>query len=290
MSAARPRVSVLGDSISTLAGYVPEGWRVHYGGEAVVPGVGRASDTWWGIVADALGGSVLANSSYSGSVVEGFGFPAGCSPERAKALLGSGGETPDLVIVFMGINDYGWGGGRNQVMGGSPSASADPEELGPPFAVERAVGPEALERFERAYRRMLGNVRAVAPGAEAWCVNLCPGSVPGSSGARFKFRIRGLPLDGYNAAIARAASLEGACLADIRSLGLSYDSLDGAHPTGLGMRHLAGMILGAMGRDGFGGLLEGALPAPKSCGMGSCPGCPHNGDTPGRWTICCGLD
>lgn len=49
-------------------------------------------------------------SSFSGSVVEGFGFPAGDSPERIAALRGASGELPDTVLIYMGINDYGWGG------------------------------------------------------------------------------------------------------------------------------------------------------------------------------------
>lgn len=284
-----PRVSVLGDSISTLAGWVPEGWRVHYGDEVLVSGVDSPANTWWGIVAAALGGEVLANSSYSGSVVEGFGFPAGCSPERARALLGPGGEGPDLVLILMGINDYGWGGGRNQVMGGSPSASASPEELGPPFSVERSVGMGAVARFEEAYRAMLRNVHIVAPGAEIWCVDLCPGSVEGRLGVRFKYRIRSMSLDAYNEAISRAASAEGAHLADVRALGLSYDSVDGAHPTAAGMRQLAGMVLRVMGVFGHEELLEGSLPAPEPCSRGACPGCPLADKSPGRWTICCGL-
>lgn len=51
------------------------------------------------------------NSSFSGSVVEGFGFPAGDSPERIAALRGASDELPDTVLIYMGINDYG-GGGR----------------------------------------------------------------------------------------------------------------------------------------------------------------------------------
>ena len=85
--------SVLGDSISTLRGWNPKGWRVHYEGEARIAGVEQPDDTWWGRVISELGGRMVANSSFSGSTVEGFGFPAGESDERIEALA-PGTEKP----------------------------------------------------------------------------------------------------------------------------------------------------------------------------------------------------
>lgn len=158
--------SVLGDSISTLMGWVPEGWRVHYEGEVHVDGVESPQDTWWGRVIDHFDGRLVANSSFSGSVVEGYGFPAGNSEKRITSLLGAQGECPDVVLVYMGINDYGWGGGRNQVMGGSPSASARPEDLAGERAVEWVVGPDALDRFASAYRDVLVSIHRLAPSSE----------------------------------------------------------------------------------------------------------------------------
>lgn len=140
--------SVLGDSISTLMGWVPEGWRVHYEGEVQVDGVESPQDTWWGRVIDHFDGRLVANSSFSGSVVEGYGFPAGNSEKRITSLLGAQGECPDVVLVYMGINDYGWGGGRNQVMGGSLSASARPEEWMPHGRVDRLPLDDSLSRTE----------------------------------------------------------------------------------------------------------------------------------------------
>lgn len=285
-----PGVSVLGDSISTLAGWVPDGWRVHYGGEVVVRGIESPRDTWWGRVIEGVGGHLVANSSYSGSVVEGFGFPAGCSEERARALVGRSGELPDIVLVLMGINDYGWAGGRNQVMGGSVSASARPEELGPPYEVGALADRGTLDRFEDAYERMLGLVSRVAPGADVWCLTLSPGSVSGDSSACFKWRIRGVGLDEYNEAIRRACARTGACVADLRSFGVDFDSIDGAHPTALGMRQIADMVLAQMS-----GLadpliipsLSGAPASRMACDRGSCAGCPSNEDSPSRWTIVC---
>lgn len=289
--ATGPGFSVLGDSISTLAGWVPEGWRVHYGGEASVPGVQAPEDTWWGRVIAHFGGHLVANSSYSGSVVEGFGFPAGCSPERAAALVGAGGELPDVVLVFMGINDYGWGGGRNQVMGGSASASARPDDLEGPHEVSMVVGQDALERFETAYARMLEGARAVAPDASAWCLTLAPGTAPEVPGECYKYRIRGVDLDEYNGAIRRAAARAGAHVADVRAFGVDFDAVDGAHPSARGMRQIADMVVAQM--EGLpadaSGLpsLEGAPTSRRRCSRDCCAGCPAADPTPERWTIVC---
>lgn len=115
--------SIMGDSISTFEGRVPDGYTLFYNDERLErSGVLRPEDTWWSHAVRALGGTVLADSAWSGSMVEGAGFPAASSPERAAALLGPDGQAPDAVLVFIGINDYGWGGAEAQAAGRSHAA------------------------------------------------------------------------------------------------------------------------------------------------------------------------
>ena len=79
--------SILGDSISTFDGCNPDGFAVYYQGERCEQtSVTSSADTWWSQVIERLGGRLLANSSFSGSLVEGAGFPAGNSQERIDAL------------------------------------------------------------------------------------------------------------------------------------------------------------------------------------------------------------
>ena len=282
--------SILGDSISTLWGYVPQGWRVHYEGEVHVPGVECFADTWWGRVIDHFGGQLISNSSFSGSVVEGFGFPAGVSDERIASLVGPHGELPDVVIVYMGINDYGWGGGRNQVMGGSLSASAKPEDLEGARMVEPVVGPVALERFSAAYALMVQKIRLLAPDASIWCLTLAPATSPDIERRCYKYQISGIELDAYNDAIRSVAIKSGARVIDIRSYGIAYDAVDGCHPSALGMRQLADMVV-----DQIEGRASGRAPlsihdaphARRSCFCRNCSGCPHDESVPSRWTIVC---
>lgn len=283
--------SILGDSISTLAGATPPGWRTHYEGEVHVDGVTEPAHTWWGQVIDRFGGHLVANAAFSGSVVEGFGFPAGDSPERVAALAGADGELPDVVLVFMGINDYGWGGGCNQVMGESLSASARPEDLPGPREVAMAVGPEALDRFGRAYASMLSRVRALAPQADIWCLTLSPATSPSAAESCYKYSIRGIELTAYNRAIAHAAAPAGAHVADIAAFGVAYDAVDACHPSALGMRQIADMAIAQMeGLPADRALissLAGAPTARRTCFERDCAGCPLGDADPRRWTIAC---
>ncbi|MFR4804737.1 MAG: hypothetical protein ACLT98_16305, partial [Eggerthellaceae bacterium] len=133
---------------------------VYYQGERCEQtGVTSSADTWWSQVIERLGGRLLANSSFSGSLVEGAGFPAGNSQERIDALAEDGVQ-PDVVIVFMGINDYGWGGATAQAAGRGnavPVASIDAIESHAPAA----AAPGAIDRFRAAYGLLLERMRAV---------------------------------------------------------------------------------------------------------------------------------
>ena len=272
--------SIMGDSISTLGGFIPPRWRCHYEGEVSIPGVDREGATWWGQVIQHFGGRLVANSSFSGSTVEGFGFPAGCSAARAEGLIGIEGEKPQIVLVFMGINDYGWGSARNQVMGNSASRSANPQDLGGQETVLLTVDSAAIQRFKSAYATMLGNIRTVAPDAQIWCLTLAPaftgnteggsaiasaaggtGSATGAtdkaarsnttlqapaSSPLFIYRVRGIDLDEYNEAIRACAQEAGAHVADVRAFGIDYESVDNTHPSALGMKQIASMTCAQM--------------------------------------------
>ena len=272
--------SIMGDSISTLGGFIPPRWRCHYEGEVSIPGVDCEGATWWGQVIQHFGGHLVANSSFSGSTVEGFGFPAGCSAARAEGLIGIEGEKPQVVLVFMGINDYGWGSARNQVMGMSASRSANPNDLGGQEPVALTVDHDAIQRFKSAYATMLDNIRTVAPDAQIWCLTLAPaftgnmeggsaiasaaggtGSATGAtdkaarsnttlqapaSSPLFIYRVRGIDLDEYNEAIRTCAQEAGAHIADVRAFDVDYESVDNTHPSALGMKQIASMTCAQM--------------------------------------------
>lgn len=268
---ANKKFSIFGDSISTLEGYTPKDWRIFYeGAEADKTGVHTYEDTWWGQVIDHFDGELLANAAYSGSLVEGDGFPAGTAPERIAALA-KGLESPDVILIFIGINDYGWGSAAAGVLGASPAAPVrsarllgndvfgrtwTPAEL--PSAEESQAAREAFEcaaaatpqvrltRFAQAYETMLALMRKAYPKAEIWCCPLLPGRLTGVPYSTHTYNLRGIPFADYNNAIRNAAEKTGAQVADIGALGQDYDAFDGTHPTKLGMRQISAMVIAAM--------------------------------------------
>lgn len=104
------KLSVLGDSISTYRGvsndasanktlfYNP--WFHWYSGQFSV------DKTYWKRVIDKFGLELCINNSWSGGNLSGMDNPDS-GVNRAKNLARDDGEMPDIVIVFMGINDLG---------------------------------------------------------------------------------------------------------------------------------------------------------------------------------------
>lgn len=279
--------SVFGDSISTFEGVTTPGNRVYYdGADTNATGVVRAEDTWWARVVDSFDGAVLANASFSGSMVSGEGFPAGCSQERAQQLLGPQGEEPDVVLVFIGINDYGWGGAQAQLLCGSEAAPRGPEPLDPTFVP--GVAPEgALDEFAQAYGTMMKNIRAVAPNAEIWCMTLLPGRVAGRHASTMCYRLRGIPLESYNQAIRHEAHAHGCEVADVASFAVDYEATDGTHPTMLGMRQIAALAHAAMTGHAPDSALFEDFASEDACPRPDCIGCNHARSTGSKWSCVC---
>ena len=106
---------IFGDSYSTFAGYVPEGYAVYYS-ETAHPegGVNRVSDTWWHPAAEEAGLHLVRNDSWSGSTIGYTGYDNAdnsgtCSfIYRLRKLEREGffeQNAIDTVLVFGGTND-----------------------------------------------------------------------------------------------------------------------------------------------------------------------------------------
>lgn len=95
--------SILADSISTFAGYVPEENELFYPKDGV--DVVDVSQTWWRILSRRTGLSLLVNESYSGSRVSRTGnrpiTSSFLDEKRQSPLCG------DIIIIFGGTNDWG---------------------------------------------------------------------------------------------------------------------------------------------------------------------------------------
>ena len=150
------------------------------------------------------------------------------------------------MLVFIGINDYGWGGAEAQAAGHSHAMPHCIDLATVPEQVAGAAPADAVERFGAAYRTMLRNIRTAAPKAAVYCITLLPGRTRGVDHPEFCYRLRGHHLDEYNDAIREAAAAEGCRVANVQAFGRDYDSLEGTHPTNLGMRQFASMVVRAM--------------------------------------------
>lgn len=106
----RASFSILGDSYSTFAGYIPEENACYYPRPESVDDVLEVQQTWWHILSERHGMRLLLNNSYSGATVctqvRDTQPKAASYTERAKMPFGlPDGEQPDYIFVFGGTND-----------------------------------------------------------------------------------------------------------------------------------------------------------------------------------------
>ena len=216
--------SVLGDSISTLAGYNPPDHAVFYeGSNCFLAEIFSPEDTWWGAVIQGLEARLLVNDSFSGSMV--CKHPAcqiesyGCSDERTGNLA-RGAQHPDVVMVLLGINDWGCG---MQLL---------PDDQ-----------RQDLRVFSVAYETMLAKIKANYPQAEVWCLTLprsCWNSHPQVEIPVYR---AGGHFGEYCSVIRACAEKMGCRLVDIFDPAQPYDTIDGFHATADGMRTIARAVL-----------------------------------------------
>ena len=216
--------SVLGDSISTLDGYNPPENAVFYDWKnKMIFDVYTPSDTWWGYVIESLGGQLLVNDAWSGSMVckhpdceiESYG----CSDSRT-GRLGTGDQKPDVIMVLMGLNDFGTG-----------------------MVLRPKTGEGDLSCFSVAYETMLQKLRQNYPQAEIWCMTL-PYSRCSTDPDFVAPPIRsGGHIRDYCRVIRNCAEKAGCTVVDIFCPDAPYDTRDGYHPTGRGMYTIAQQVL-----------------------------------------------
>ncbi len=221
----KKRFSILGDSISTLGGYNPPGYKVFYTGEnCSISNVQTPRDTWWGKVIDFFDGEFLINNSWSGSRVTKLPnntnlFPSGCSDERTNGLHIQDVK-PDVIFIYLGMNDWAYNAGLGKG-----------EKFGD------------MECFEEAYSEMLRKIKTNYPKAEMWCCTLNSTYMSSDPNFIFPETYKGSYIGYYNAVICACAKLYGCKLVDLYRYNIPYDSIDGSHPTADGMNTLAGLMI-----------------------------------------------
>lgn len=233
--------SILGDSISTLKGYNPRGYKVFYAGENCgKSGVSEMQHTWWGKVIDFFGGELLVNNSWSGSRVTKLPnsnelFPSGCSDERTNGLH-INNVKPNVIIVYLGTNDWAFGARRDDET--------------------RLFCFDDMEYFEYAYSEMLRKLKQNYPNAEIWCCTLNSTYMSANSKFVFPEIYNGNDIKKYNDIIRDCTRKNNCNLIDLYANQLPYDSIDGTHPNANGMGTLAVQIIRAMADDAGASFLD----------------------------------
>lgn len=225
------KYSVLGDSISTFEGYHPYNYSVYYENERCkFNGLESVNDTWWYIVGEKLGAELCVNDSYSGSRVSGGGFPCACSDKRLTRLK-TECDTPDIIFVYMGFNDY-----FNGVKIENPGYLKIREEDGHFF-------------FSEAYEYMLNRLKELYPNAQIVCGTLVRTKLRDNADWVMPYEYYGIDIRNYNKVIRQVCEKCGVTLADLAKLDIQYETLDTAHPTKEGHKTLAEMWLKCLGAD-----------------------------------------
>jgi len=213
------RLSILGDSISTFTGYIPSGNVSYYpkADDTRTTKVTVVSDCWWRKLQMALGMSLLVNNSYSGSRVSKGGSTAqadnvvGCGSRCVSLHTGSGTSQvdPDIIIVYMGINDFNNNVGEGEYDGTSVLPTSNP----------------LPSTFREAYAVMLNKMLTAYPHAEIWVCTL-----PQYTDAAFPTNNSSIALAEYNKAIKQLAAAFGVKVLDWNASGLNWHSSDNLHP------------------------------------------------------------
>lgn len=226
-------ISIIGDSISTYEGANPPGYSVFY--DPVMQkrnGLSSVNETWWAIVTRTMHGTICVNNSYSGSRVTGEKFPAASSIERISSL-GTETLSPDIILIYIGINDYG-----NGVPIRHASSFFDRWKTD-------------VSCFEDAYACMIGKIKKRYPRLKIVCGTLMRSKIRNRESWMFPERHAGVEFEAYNDVIRHTARKKKVCLADLGAENIRYETLDGTHPTVNGHATIADAWIGALAELGL---------------------------------------
>ncbi len=201
-------ISILGDSICTFEGYNAPGYYVYYNKEIQKEnGISSVFDMWWYKVIAYLNGELCINNSCAGSMITGDDIISATSDIRIENLS-TKAHTPDIILVAMGFNDYGFG--------------------------------RDIADFEVKYNLMLNKSSARYPKAEIICGTLAESFVSERSTYLFPLTPGNNKLADFNNVIRKVCKSKDIRVADIAGKE-NYETLDGVHPTVTGHNTLANL-------------------------------------------------
>ena len=231
-------ISILGDSISTFAGYIPtaDGFNLEhlsrYPQDNLLTDV---NETWWMQVINTLDAKLGINDSWRGSMVSGYasvtsgstGANAAMSNLQRIKNLGANGN-PDVILFYGGTNDYA----HLSVLG-----TFTPETAPKSVDLETA----SWNNLADAYIQTLLRLQYYYPNAEI--VALLP-TYTTSYYSNEK-------LEKGNTLLAEICQHYSITYLDLRNCGITSAELpDGIHPSAKGMDYIADMVVDVLLKNG----------------------------------------
>lgn len=221
--------SIMGDSISTFAGYIPPSNRTRYPQEGLLTDV---SDTWWMRLQHATGMTLGVNESWAGSRVSWDGSTESADIGANKHMasharinnLGNNG-TPDIIFFWGGTNDIG---------ASVPLGSFDGSDL----------VTQNVNTFTEAYATAIIRMQTAYPLARIICMT--PMFTGIYSGNQYYPHTR---LNVYIDAMRDICKFFGTIFVDLRKCGINIYNLDtyygdGLHPKANGMELIFDYLYG----------------------------------------------
>ncbi len=224
-------VSIMGDSISSFKGGIPEGYSYYYPKFDVK----TQEDTWWSMLIDYMDAELGINASWSGSRVSntsesntGNIGPDRCMPSLARVQALDDNGTPDIILFY---------GGTNDVYHKVPPGTFDKNALHTTVDLERTM----WDNFADAYKDAVMRMQHYYPYAQIVCIS------PTYSNITEDY-IKNL--DSYIAIIKDISDYFGAHFIDLRKCGITMESSktkyglmgDVTHPKKEGMKLIAKYI------------------------------------------------
>lgn len=230
-------ISILGDSISTFAGYIPTADGSNLEHLARYPQdnlLTDVNDTWWMQVIHALDAKLGINDSWRGSTVSGAAsVTSGVSGEKSSMSnlqciqnLGSNG-TPDVILFYGGTNDLA----RVSKLG-----AFDPKTA--PDAVDLTTAK--WDNLADAYVQTLLRLRHTYPNA------VIVAMLPTYTASYYSNE----KLAKANEMLSAVCEHYGVPYVDLRYCGITTDDLpDGIHPNATGMDFISHGVLDVLCKE-----------------------------------------
>lgn len=229
------KVSIIGDSISSYSGYVPDGYSVYYPESDVT----HVDSMWWSNALYRMGMTLLINASYSSSSVAGDdtdGAAVASSDARVNALA-NGTTLPDVIICFIGTNDFA----RDYAIGTWTNKQEVPTASN-------------VTDFKPAYAKMVDKIQTAYPLAKVYCCTLLA-RTKGTDGTVPVVNGNGNTVDDFNEAIRDVARQLNCQIIELSNCGINQHNLSSylinetnsfIHPNAAGQKVIADAVFNAL--------------------------------------------